>query len=115
MDTFECITTKLEVREFSTLDVPSGIKLKVLESARLTGTGLNTQHWRFILIENKGNLKKLAEDSTSGNWVAKCNFAVISLTNPKYRLDLMDGGRVVQNMELAAWNYAVGSGIFTGI
>jgi nitroreductase len=28
---------------------------------------------------------------------------------------LIDAGRVLQNMQLAAWNYAVGSGIFTGI
>ena len=73
MDTFECITTKLEVRESVTLDVPSEIKLKVLEAARLTGTGLNTQHWRFILVDDKNNLKKMAEDSTSGSWVADAN------------------------------------------
>jgi nitroreductase len=115
MDTFECITTKLEVREFSRLDVPSEIKLKVLESARLTGTGLNTQHWRFILVENKDNLKKMAEDSTSGSWVAGANFAVIVLTNPKYNFHLIDAGRVLQNMQLAAWNHGVSSGLFTGI
>jgi nitroreductase len=115
MDTFECITTKLEVREFSTRDVPSDIKLKVLEAARLTGTGLNTQHWRFILVENKQNLKKLAEDSTSGSWVAGANFAVIVLTDPKYNFHLIDAGRVIQNMQLAAWSQRVASGLFTGI
>jgi nitroreductase len=115
METFECITTKLEVREFSAQEVPSEIKLKVLEAARLTGTGLNTQHWRFIMIENKDNLKKLAEDSTSGSWVAGANFAVIVLTNPKYNFHLIDAGRVLQNMQLAAWNEGVASGLFTGI
>ena len=59
MDAFECIETKLDIREFSPKDVPREIKLKVLEAARLTGTGLNTQHWRFILIENKENLESL--------------------------------------------------------
>jgi nitroreductase len=115
MDAFECIRTKLEVREFSTRDVPSEIRLKVLEAARLTGTGLNTQHWRFILVDNKQNLKKLAEDSTSGNWVAGANFAIIVLTNPKYNFHLIDAGRVLQNMQLAAWNNDVGSGLFTGV
>src|SRR5919202_589806 len=115
MDVFECITTKLEVREFSTQDVPSEIRSNVLEAARLTGTGMNTQHWRFILVENKDNLKKLAEDSTSGSWVAGANFAIIVLTNPKYNFHLIDAGRVVQNMQLAAWNQGVGSGLFTGI
>ena len=115
MDAFECIRTKLEVREFSTRDVLSEIRLKVLEAARLTGTGLNTQHWRFILVDNKHNLKKLAEDSTSGNWVAGANFAIIVLTNPKYNFHLIDAGRVLQNMQLAAWNNDVGSGLFTGV
>jgi nitroreductase len=115
MDTFECITTKLDVREFSTQDVPSQIRSKILEAARLTGTGMNTQHWRFILVENKDNLKKLAEDSTSGSWVVGANFAIIVLTNPKYGFHAIDAGRVLQNMQLAAWNQGVGSGLFTGI
>jgi nitroreductase len=115
MDAFECIATKLEVREFSTQDVPSEIRSKILEAARLTGTGMNTQHWRFILVEKKDNLKELAEDSTSGSWVAGANFAVIVLTNPKYGFHLIDAGRVLQNMQLTAWNEGVGSGLFTGI
>ena len=115
MDTFECITTKLEVREFSQQDVPSDIRLKILEAARLTGTGMNTQHWRFILIDKKENLKRLADDSTSGSWVAGANFAIIILTNPRYGFHMIDAGRVLQNMQLAAWNYRVGSGLFTGI
>ena len=115
MDTFECITTKIEAREFNAQDVPSEIRLKVLEAARQTGTGLNTQHWRFILVENKDNLRKMAEDSTSGRWVAAANFAVIVLTNPKYNFHLIDAGRVLQNMQLTAWNHGIGSGLFTGI
>lgn len=115
MDTFECIATKLEVREFSAQDVPFELRLKLLEAARLTGTGLNTQHWRFILVENKENLRKLAEDSTSGSWVKGANFAIIVLTNPEHSFHLIDAGRVVQNMQLAAWNYELGSGLFTGI
>jgi nitroreductase len=113
MDAFDCIATKLDVREYSQQKVPSEIKSKVLEAARLTGTGLNTQHWRFILVEN--SLKTLANDSTSGGWISGTNFAVIVLTNPKHKFHMIDAGRVVQNMQLAAWNYGVASGVFTGI
>jgi nitroreductase len=115
METFECISTKLEVREFDTKEVPFEIRLKILEAARLTGTGLNTQHWRFIVMEDKDNIKILAEDSTSGQWIAGANFAVIVLTNPKYKFHLIDAGRVLQNMELTAWNYGIGSCLFTGM
>ena len=44
MDAFECLATKLDIRGYSPKEVPHEIKLKVLEAARLTGTGLNTQH-----------------------------------------------------------------------
>jgi nitroreductase len=115
MDAFECIATKLEVREFSMQDVALEIRSKILEAARLTGTGMNTQHWRFILVERKDNLEKLAEDSTSGSWVARANFAIIVLTNSKYGFHLIDAGRVLQNMQLAAWNHGIGSGLFTGM
>lgn len=115
MDTFECIATKLDVREFSQQDVPSDIVSKILEAARMTGTGLNTQHWRFILVKDKENLKRLAQDSISGNWVAGANFAIIVLTNPEHKFHAIDAGRVVQDMQLAAWNFGAASGLYTGI
>jgi nitroreductase len=115
MDAFECIATKLDVREFDLQDISAEVKSKILEAARLTGSGSNTQHWRFIVVEKKENLKKLAEDSTSGGWVSGANFAVIVLTNPRYKFHMIDAGRVVQNMQLTAWNYGVASGLFTGM
>jgi nitroreductase len=115
VDTFECILSKFEVREFDEKAISREIKLKILEAARSTGTGLNTQHWRFILVENKENLKILANDSLSGKWIEKSNFAIIVLTNPKYNFHLIDAGRVLQNMQLAAWNYGIGSGLYTKV
>lgn len=115
MDVFDGIATKLDVRQFGSQDVSLEIRQRILEAARLTGTGLNTQHWRFVLVEGKDRLKKLAEDSTSGAWVAGAKFAIIVLTNPKYNFHLIDAGRVLQNMQLAAWNHGVASGLFTGV
>jgi nitroreductase len=37
------------------------------------------------------------------------------LTNPRHKFHMIDAGRVVQNMQLAAWNYGVASGLFTGV
>jgi len=115
MDTFETIATKLDVREFdSKKQVPKDVKLKVLNAARLTGSGMNSQHWRLIQVQDPKSLKQLAEDSTTGQWVAGANFAVILLTDPKLGFHQLDAGRALQDMQLAAWNYGVGSRIFTG-
>ena len=84
MDAFEAIATKLEVREYdSKKPVPKDVKMKVLEAARLTASGMNSQHWRLILVQDSKNVKQLADDSTTGQWVAQCNFAVIVLTSPQ--------------------------------
>jgi nitroreductase len=115
MDAFECIISKLEVREFIKKEVKSEIRQRILESARQTGSGLNLQHWRFILVEDKKNLNLLALDSTSGAWIAGADFGIVILTNPTLRFHLIDAGRVAQNMQLTAWNDGVGSGLYTGI
>ena len=114
MDTYKTILTKLELREYDTKKVPVEVKQKILEAARASGTGMNTQHWRFILVQTKEAIKQLADDSTSGRWVAGANFAVIIVTTPTPSFRLIDTGRAVQNMQLAAWEQGVISGIYTG-
>ena len=115
MDAYEAIATKLDVRSFARKTVPAGTKRKILEAARLTGSSMNSQHWRFILVQDRSNLVRLASDSTSGSWVAKADFAVIVLTDPKVPGYRNDAGRALQDMQVAAWNFGVASGIFTGI
>jgi nitroreductase len=115
LDTFDAIKTRLDVRQYAPRSVSAEVKLKVLEAARATGSGNNSQHWRFLLIQNKEAVKKLAQDSSSGGWVSGADFAVVILTDPSPGFHLIDTGRAVQDMQLAAWNNGVASGIYTGI
>jgi len=115
LDAFEAICTKLDVREFAVKKVPGETKKKILEAARLTASSMNTQHWRFVLVQDRSNLKRLAADSMTGKWVEGADFAIIILTDPKVPGSSIDAGRVVQDMELAAWNFGVASGVYTGV
>jgi len=115
LDAFEAISTKLDVREFLSKKVPGETKRKILEAARLTGSSMNTQHWRFVLVQDRANLKRLAADSVTGKWVEGADFAILILIDPKVPGSNIDAGRVVQDMQLAAWNFGVASGIYTGV
>ena len=115
MDAFSAISTKLDVREFASRRVPGDVRRKVLEAARLTASSMNTQHWRFVLVQDRANLKRLAADSTTGKWVEGADFAIVVSIDPKVPGSSIDAGRVVQDMELAAWNFGVASGIYTGV
>jgi nitroreductase len=115
MDAYQSVITKLKTAEFAKKPVPKEVKLRILEAARLTASGVNKQHWRFILVQDSSLLKLLAPVSTTGKWVEAADFAVIVLTNPKFGFHMIDAGRVVQNMEIAAWNFGVSSRVFTGL
>ncbi len=116
MDTIDTIASMLDVKEYNAeKTVPRDVKTKILEAGRLTGSGMNAQHWRFVAVQKREDLKKLAEDSTTGKWVEQCNFAVIILTDPKLAFHTIDAGRAVQDMKLAAWNFGVASRLFTGM
>jgi nitroreductase len=111
----EAVRTKLDSREFSPKPVSAEVKKAVLEAARLTQSGVNSQHWRFVLVQDSKNLAKLAADSTTGSWVGGASFAVIVCTDPSKGYHLLDAGRAVQDMQLTAWDSGVTSRIYTGI
>jgi nitroreductase len=115
MDTYEAIATKLDVREFDKKHVDDKIKTKIMHAARFTGSSMNTQHWRFVLVQDPKNLATLAQDGTTGPWVKGADFAVIINIDPKVPASTIDAGRVLQDMQLAAWNFGVVSRLFTGI
>jgi nitroreductase len=115
LDTFEAISTKLDMREFSSKHVPGEVKRKILEAARLTSSAMNMQSWRFTIIQDRSHLKRLAADSTTGKWVEGADFAIIVLIDPKLGVSAIDAGRAIQSMGLAAWNFGVASGIYAGV
>jgi nitroreductase len=115
MNAYDCVVTKLDIREFSSRPVPADVKLKILDAARLSGTGMNSQHWRFVLVQEREGLQRLAADSTTGRWVAGADFAVMVLTDPKYGFNLIDAGRAAEDMQIAAWSLGVVSCVFTGL
>ncbi len=114
MEAYESVATKLDVREFAPKKVPGEIKSKILEAARLAQSGNNSQHWRFVLVQAPENLSTLAKDSSWGKWVENAGFAIIVLTDPKLSYHMIDAGRVVQSMQIAAWGLGVVSCVFTG-
>ena len=114
MDTYDAIVTKLDVREYAERRVDDETKTKILQAARFTGSSSNTQHWRFVLVQDRKNLATLAHDSTTGPWVKNADFAVIISIDPKIPASTIDAGRVLQDMQLAAWNFGVVSRVYTG-
>ena len=108
MDAFETVRTVLAVRAFQAKAVPTEIKNRILESARLTGSGSNHQPWHFILVEDHETLQKLASAAKTGPYTAQADFAIVVVVEQS-KIALTDGSRAIQSMMLTAWAEGVGS------
>lgn len=55
------IKTRRSVREYLDTPLPEETIRKIIDAGRYAPTGLNLQPWRFIVVQNKGMLRKLSE------------------------------------------------------
>lgn len=113
MDVSEAIETRIEVRSFRDKPVNDETKRAILEAGRLAPSGRNTQHWRFIVIDDDEQLAELADRSETGGWVADAGFAIAICTDPSHDFHEIDAGRTVTHMQLAAWEREIASCIYT--
>ena len=113
MDVMDAIETRLDIREFADEPASDEDKRATLEAGRLAPSGRNLQHWRFLLVDDPDDLRRLADLSPSGGWVAGAAYAVVVLTDPEHGFHKLDAGRALTHMQLAAWERGTGSRIYT--
>jgi nitroreductase len=108
MDTFTCIRTRREIREYLDKPIPDASLQRILEAGRLAPSSKNSQPWHFVVIRNKETLKKLSELTPTGAHIAKAPVAIAILMDSA-KLPEIDGTRAIQNMVLAAWELEIGA------
>lgn len=113
MDVTDAVETRIEMREYADEPIDEETKRAVLDAGRLASSGRNLQHWRFILIDDPEKIRRLADQSPTGSWVADAAFVVVVLTDPEWDFHAIDAGRAVTHMQLVAWEHGVGSCIYT--
>lgn len=108
MDTFTCIRTRREIRDYLDKPIPNETLQRILEAGRLAPSSKNSQPWHFIVIKDRMTLKKISELTPTGAHIAKAALAIVVLMDAA-KLPEIDGARAVQNMVLEAWEMGVGS------
>jgi nitroreductase len=106
VDTFLAIASKRDQREYADQDIPRVIQDRILDSGRLAGSAANKQPWRFVAVENREVLDRVAEAVYEPGNLRSARFAVAIVSAGSGALD---PGRALQNMLLAAWNDGVTS------
>jgi nitroreductase len=113
MEVYDCIRSRLTVREFKSDPVPAKVVTKMLRAARWAPSARNRQPWHFIVVRDPNTLQQIGSIVSSGGFLAQAPLGIAIVMDNANRPEL-DAGRALQQMELAGWSEGVGS-CFAGI
>ncbi len=108
MDIERAIKTMRAVRQYADQPIPENVIVRILEAGRWAGSAKNTQPWKFIVVQERGLLDRLAACGSYASHLKEAPLGIVLITEMTPRADF-DSGRAIQNMMLAAWNAGVGS------
>src|SRR3989442_14053897 len=108
MAALAALRTLLAVRSYQAKPVPDAVVRRILEAARLTGSGMNRQPWHFIVVRDGETLRRLGALASSGPYVAQAPLAIVVATD-RTRFAVSDASRAIQSMLLTAWADGVGA------
>jgi nitroreductase len=111
MNVNEAIRMKRAIREFDIQPLPDQIIHEILQAGRRAQSSKNTQPWQFIAITDKSILKAMSETGNyAGHLAGSALGVVIAHPDPTEKFQIMfDVGQSAAYMQLAAWEYGVGS------
>jgi nitroreductase len=112
METWEAITARRNVREFTDQPIAPADLDRILEAGRRAPSSQNWQPWDFILVTERDQLRALAEVWRGAGHVAG-SAATIVLIGPAddnaFRRAQFDLGQAALSMTLAAADLGIGS------
>jgi len=108
MDAIEMLKTRRSVRAFRSDPVPREIIEDVIDCGRLAATAINIQPWEFVVVTEPEMLRRIAETTDYGKFIADVPVCVVVLCqDTKYYLE--DGSAATENILLAARAHGLGS------
>ena len=112
MQTWEAITSRRNVRSFTSQPIPAAHLDQILEAGRRSPSSQNWQPWDFILVTDREQLRGLAKVWRGAGHVAQSAATIVivapSADNEFHRAQL-DLGQATMAMALAAADLGIGS------
>jgi nitroreductase len=100
-----------QIRQYSSDPVPDEVVDQLLELARWTGSAKNTQPWRFIVVRDKDQLRKLAALRAPINWLAGAPLGIaIVIDGAEPMFGAYDEGRLTERLMTGATLLGYGGG-----
>ena len=109
MDAYLTLVSKRDLKEYADEPIPEEAVYRILDAGRLAGSAGNRQPWQFVVIERSELVEQVAETVYVPANVLGAALVVVVLAPGRGGTTLIDVGRAVQNIMLAAWSEGVAS------
>ena len=119
MEFIDVMKSRYSCRNYSSQEIEPEVWEEILDAGRFAPSAQNRQPWRYIIINDKEIIKKIAFHSVVGtiNFFIKdaptiivaCGDTKASLRFNKQEYYLVDVAISFQQMMLAAWNHGIGT------
>ncbi len=107
MEVYECIRSRVSVRDFKPDPVPGHVIDRMLRAARWAPSARNRQPWHFVVVQRRETLDAIGAAASSGGFIGSAPLAIAVVMDRGGRPEF-DAGRSLQQIELAAWSEGVG-------
>ena len=120
MQTKECIRKRRSIRGYNNSEIEYSVIEKLVEDATLAPSGMNRQPWKFLIVEDKEKIEKIASFSESqGNWIKTAKYLLFVFLDKAVSYneerDLMAIGAAIENFMLSACDEGIGTCWLGGI
>ena len=115
METFDAITSRRQVRDFTDEPIPDDVLHQILEAGRRAPSGRNGQPWDLVVVTDADAKATLARCWQGASWTAGAPVvvALVIPTAEEERPRLMhrfDLGQLAMQLMIAATGFGVASG-----
>ncbi len=91
MEFYEVIKRRRSIRKYNPRPIPEDILNRILDAGRSAPSAKNIQPWKFIVIKDPGNKKKVAEACRGQHWIADADVIVCGCALEKIAWGRMGG------------------------
>lgn len=113
MDLLEAVKGRRSIRFYQDIKPPENLIKEILEIATWAPSACNRQAWRFIIIQDKTQKKKLIQNS-SAFFIKDAPVLILVLydnrtDNEEYKDYIQSASALIQNIHLIAYSKGLGS------
>lgn len=109
MDAIQAIKSRVSIRKYKNMPVPSEILEDIVDCARLAPSGYNRQPWMFIVVTDQDLRDQISQATRYGKFIKDAGACIAVFGDGTGETNLEDACASTENMIIAAQAYGLGT------